>query len=273
MRDSLLSMSISDEDFCVVGIDKELFIKLFPECHARGKSFEVFDIEGKEFALARKEKKIGKGHKEFEITTGKEISLEEDLKRRDITINSIAKDVLTEEIIDPFGGVEDIKNKVIRATSEAFMEDPLRAYRVARFASEIGFTVEENTIKMMHELKEELSTLSKERVFSEFRKALKTSKPSIFFNLLKGADVLDVHFKEIYNLIGAEQPIKHHPEGDSYNHTMLALDNSVDLTSNLIVRYSVLAHDLGKGLTPKEMYPHHYRARRKRSDTCKGAIK
>ena len=260
VRDSLLNRPISDEDYCVVGIEKELFLKLFPKSHPRGKSFEVFDIEGKEFALARIEKKIGKGHKEFEIVVGKEITIEEDLKRRDITINSIAKDVLTGEIIDPYDGVEDIKNKTIKATSKAFKEDPLRVYRVARFASEFEFTVEKNTIAMMNKLKSELKTLSKERVFGEFRKALNTSKPSTFFNVLRDADILDVHFKEIYNLIGSLQPIKHHPEGDSYNHTMLALDNSVELTNDLIVRYSVLVHDLGKGLTPKEMYPHHYRA-------------
>lgn len=259
VRDSLLNRPISDEDYCVVGIEKELFLKLFPESFPRGKSFEVFDIEGKEFALARTEKKIGKGHKEFEITTGKEIAIEEDLKRRDLSINSIAKDVLTNEIIDPFGGAEDIKNKIIRATSKAFEEDPLRVYRAARFASEFEFTVEKSTIKMMNKLKSELKTLSKERVFSEFRKALNATKPSIFFNVLKDADVLDVHFKEIYDLIGSLQPIEHHPEGDSYNHTMLALDNSVELTNDLAVRYSVLVHDLGKGLTPKEMYPHHYR--------------
>ena len=259
VRDSMLNRPISDEDYCVVGIDKETFIKLFPESYLRGKSFEVFDIEGKEFALARTEKKTGIGHKEFKITTGKEITIEEDLKRRDLGLNSIAKDVLTGELIDPFGGAEDIENKIIRATSKAFMEDPLRVYRAARFASELGFTVEENTIKMMTKLKDELSTLSKERVFVEFRKALGTNKPSIFFNVLKDAKVLNVHFKEINNLIGSLQPIEHHPEGDSYNHTMLALDNSVELTNDLLVRYSVLVHDLGKGLTPKEMYPHHYR--------------
>ena len=273
VRDSLLNRPICDEDYCVTGIDKELFIKLFPKSYSRGKAFEVFEIKKKEFALARKEKKVGKGHKEFEITTGKEITIEEDLKRRDLTINSIAKDVLTGEIIDPYGGVEDIKNKVIRATSKSFMEDPLRVYRVARFASKLNFSVEENTIKMMNELKDELNTLSKERVFCEFRKALKTEKPSIFFNVLKSANVLDVHFKEIYDLIGSLQPSLHHPEGDSFNHTMLAIDNSVNLTEDLMVRYSVLVHDLGKGLTPKEMYPHHYRTCRKRNYTCKRFIK
>lgn len=157
------------------------------------------------------------------------------------------------------GGIKDIESKIIRATSKSFKEDPLRVYRVARFASEFNFKVEQETIKMMNELKKELYTLSKERVFCEFRKALKTKKPSIFFNILREANVLDVHFKEIYNLIGSLQPLKHHPEGDSYNHTMLSVDNSANLTDNALTRYACLVHDLGKGLTPKEMYPHHYR--------------
>lgn len=155
-------------------------------------------------------------------------------------------------------GIKDIENGVIKAIGESFKEDPLRVYRVARFASELDFEVEENTLKLMNELKNELDTLSKERVFVEFRKALASNNPSRFFNVLKEADVLDTHFKEIYDLIGSIQPLKYHPEGDSYNHTMLAVQNSVKLTDDLLIRYAVLVHDLGKGLTPKEMYPHHH---------------
>lgn len=258
VRDSLLNRPIYDEDYCVVGIEKDKFIQLFSQAISRGKSFEVFDLEGKEFALARTEKKIGKGHKNFEITTGKNITIEEDLKRRDITINAIAKDILTGEIIDPFDGVKDIKNRIIRAIGDSFLEDPLRVYRVARFASELQFEVEEKTLKYMNELRQELDTLSKERIFVEFRKALSSDRPSIFFNTLKNAKVLDIHFKEIYDLIGSLQPLKYHPEGDSYNHTMIAVDNSVRLTDNVLIRYACLVHDLGKGLTPKEEYPHHH---------------
>ncbi len=258
VRDSLLNRPVYDKDYCVVGLEKNKFVELFPNAISRGKSFEVFDLEGCEFALARTEKKTGKGHKNFEITTNKNITIEEDLKRRDITINAIAKDVLTNEIIDPFNGVEDIKNKIIKAVGESFLEDPLRVYRVARFASQLDFEVEENTINLMNKLKNELNTLSKERVFVEFKKALSTNKPSRFFNVLKEAEVLDVHFKEIYDLIGSIQPLEHHPEGDSYNHTMITVDNSVKFTNNLLIRYSALVHDLGKGLTPKEMYPHHH---------------
>ena len=258
VRDAILNKPIKDEDYCITGFTSEKFLKLFPQARIRGKSFEVFDLEGKEFALARKETKVGKGHKEFEINTSDEITIEEDLKRRDITINSIAQDVLTKEIIDPFGGKEDLDNGIIRATSEKFSEDPLRVYRVARIAAILDFKVSRKTLNMMNKLKYELSTLSKERVFTEFRKALEADKPSIFFNVLKEAEVLDIHFKEIYDLIGAIQPIKYHPEGDSYNHTMLALDNSAKITKDVKLRFCTLVHDLGKGRTPKEMYPHHY---------------
>ena len=258
VRDEIMNRKVHDEDYCITGIEKEAFEKLFPNAYKRGKSFGVYDIENKEFALARKDKKIGKGHKEFEVQNGKNITIEEDLARRDITINSIAKEVLTGKIIDPYGGIEDIQNKIIRATTDSFIEDPLRVYRVARFASQLNFAVEENTIKMMKKIKEELKTLSPERVFTEFRKALKSDKPSVFFDVLKKANLLDVHFKEIYDLIGKTQPVEYHPEGDSYNHTMIVVDKSAILTDNVEIRFSALVHDLGKGITPKEMLPHHY---------------
>lgn len=258
VRDKLLGNEIHDEDYCVTGITATQFKALFPESFLRGKDFEVFDIYGTEFAMARRERKTGTGHKEFEITTSPQISIEEDLARRDITINSIAQEVLTGKIIDPFNGQKDLENRIIRATTLAFKEDPLRVYRVARFAAKLNFSVDDNTLEMMNSLKEELSTLSKERVFVEFEKALKTDKPSIFFNVLKKANVLEVHFKEIYDLIGALQPEKYHPEGDAYVHTMMVLDYCATMTENVEIRFSALVHDLGKGLTPKEEYPHHY---------------
>ena len=258
VRDKILQKEVFDKDYCVTGLSNTEFEGLFPNAHIRGKSFPVYDMENCEFALARKELKVTKGHKGFKFNTGKNITIEEDLARRDITINSIAENVLTGEIIDPFNGRLDIENKVIRKTTDAFKEDPLRVYRVARFASELNFKVEKLTIQMMNELKGELNSLSKERVFCEFRKALATEKPSIFFYVLKEAGVLDIHFKEIYDLIGSIQPIEYHPEGDSYNHTMIVVDNSAKLTDNLEIRYASLVHDLGKGLTPKEILPHHY---------------
>jgi len=264
VRDTLIGKTVHDEDYCVTGLSCEKFQEMFPKAYLRGKSFGVFDIDGREFAMARTELKQGRGHKEFQIKVDSKISIEEDLARRDITINAIAKDILTGQILDPFNGQEDLKNKVIRATTYHFKEDPLRVYRAARFAAQLGFLVENDTIKQMNDLKEELETLSKERVFVEVSKALATYRPSVFFEVLKKADVLDIHFKEIKDLIGAEQPQKYHPEGDAYNHTMLALDMASSMTEKfdtnrkLEIRFSALVHDLGKGKTPKEQYPHHY---------------
>ena len=258
VRDAILNKPIKDEDYCVTGINAEKFMKLFPEARKRGKAFEVFDLEHKEFALARRETKTGKGHKEFKIETDESIEIEEDLRRRDITINSIAQDVITKEVIDPFKGQQDLEDGIIRATSEKFSEDPLRVYRVARMAATLNFKVAPKTIKMMNNLRDELDTLSKERVFTEFKRALEADKPSIFFEVLKKAEVLDIHFKVVSDLIGQTQPIKYHPEGDSYNHTMLTLDNCAKLTTDTKIRFCALVHDLGKGRTPKEMLPHHY---------------
>ena len=258
VRNKFLNLEIHDEDYCVCGLTEEEFIKLFPNAKPRGKAFKVFDLDGKEFALARKDVKKGLGHKDFEIQSNPNITIEEDLYRRDITINSIAQDVLTKEIIDPFNGLKDIQNKIIRATSLSFKDDPLRVYRVARFASQLEFNVDVETIKLMKSMKSELSTLSKERVFEELKKALATDKPSIFFEVLRKADVLDAHFKEINDLIGVLQPEKYHPEGDAYNHTMLVLDYVSQNAKDLSIRFSALVHDLGKGLTPKKEYPHHY---------------
>lgn len=264
VRDELIGNPIHDKDYCVTGLSSERFQEIFPEAHIRGKAFAVFDINGNEFAMARTESKIGTGHKNFEIKADPKITIEEDLARRDITLNAIAKNVLTEQIVDPFNGQQDIKDKIIRATTNHFKEDPLRVYRVARFAAALRFEVEPETIKQMNELKQELTTLSKERVFTELRKSLETEKPSIFFEVLRKANVLDIHFKEIKDLIGVEQPVRYHPEGDAYNHTMLVLDKATDLTKDLElnrkleIRFSALVHDLGKGITPKEQYPHHY---------------
>ena len=258
VRDKILGRKNYDEDYCVTGLSGNEFIKLFPLAKIQGKSFPVFRLEEKEFAIARKEKKVGLGHKEFEIIYGKEISLKEDLERRDITINAMAEDVLSGELFDYFGGKEDLRKGVIKAVSSHFAEDPLRVYRVARFSAVLGFDVDDKTIDMMKKLKSELLYLSKERVFEEFKKALSSNKPSIFFNVLRKADVLDVHFKPIYKLIGALQPEKYHPEGDSYNHTMICVDKSCEYTNDLKIRFSVLVHDLGKGETPKQEYPHHF---------------
>lgn len=252
VRDKLIKITPKDYDYTVTGISSEKFVSLFPNAKMQGKSFPVFNMENSEFALARKERKVEKGHKGFEFEVGENITIEEDLKRRDITINSIAIDVLTGEIIDPFNGVQDIKNKIIKATSKAFLEDPLRVYRVAKFASRFNFIVEENTLSMMNSLRDELTYLSNSRVYKELYDALLTKKPSIFFNTLRDANVLDVHFKEIYDLIGVEQPILYHPEGDVYNHTMEVLDRCATKTNCAYIRFSALVHDLRKSKNSKK---------------------
>ena len=258
VRDIILGLTPKDFDYCVTGLSEEEFKNLFPEAHLRGKDFPVFDIEGTEFALARKERKIAPGHNGFSIEVNKSITIEDDLARRDITINSIAIDVLTDKIIDPFNGNEDCKNKIIRATSYAFTEDPLRVYRVARFASQFGFYIDEKTYSLMKSLRDELSTLSVERVFTEFRKALLSKNPEVFFLVLRKAECLDIHFTEIYKQIGIEQPLKYHPEGDVFNHTMEVIMRAAKQTSNELYRFAALVHDFGKIATPKEILPHHY---------------
>lgn len=259
VRDKLLNLEEThDKDYCITGLSKEKFQEIFPEAKIQGKDFPVFILNHQEFALARKERKCGIGHKAFEFFADETVSIEEDLARRDITINSIAQDVLTKELIDPFGGQKDLNKKIIRKTTNAFQEDPLRVYRVARFAATLQFEVEPHTLTSMKKLKQELAILSKERVFTEFKKALASNKPSLFFEVLRKAEVLDVHFKEIQDLIGKTQPVKYHPEGDSYNHTMIVVDSSTKLTEDLEIRFSALVHDLGKGTTLEEVLPHHY---------------
>lgn len=257
VRDKLMGSQPKDIDLCVVGVTKETFESLFPNAFLKGSFFPVWQIDNCEFALARKEEKTSYGHNGFSFDT-ENISIIDDLLRRDITINSIAINVLSEEIIDPFGGINDIKNKIIRATSPHFSEDPLRVYRVAQFATRFNFEIESNTKTLIKNMKDELNTLSPERVFDELRKALKADIPSTFFNILKELDLLDVHFKELANLIGVIQPIQYHPEGDVYTHSLIVLDNVAKMTNDEKVRFAGLVHDLGKGLTPKEILPHHY---------------
>lgn len=257
LRDTMLGLPVHDLDFCVTGVSFVKFLELFPKAKVIGKDFPVFLLNSHEFALARTERKISQGHLGFEITSNENITIEEDLKRRDITINAIAKNVLTGEIIDPYNGTLDLQNKFIRHVSDAFSEDPLRVYRVARFAARFNFKVDNTTLKLMQNLKQELSSLSVERVFIELKKALQTPTPSIFFNVLKQANLLDVHFKEILNLINVPQPKTYHPEGDVYNHTMIVLDEVSKITSDETTRFCALTHDFGKACTPNDILPRH----------------
>lgn len=259
VRDEILNAPASDKDFVVVGTTVKEFLEKFPEAKKVGKSFPVFLVNGNEYAFARKEKKTLPGYRGFDVEFSPDVSLAEDLARRDITINSIAKDVNTGEIIDPFNGIDDLRKKRIVHVTQAFSEDPLRAYRVARFASKFcDFSVDEGTIELMKNLKGELNTLSVERVWAECLKALESFCPSRFFEILKEAGVLDVHFPELYALIDVPAgPVEFHgDEKDSFDHTMRAMKRT---PKNSLLVFSILCHDLGKALTPKEIYPHHYR--------------
>lgn len=257
VRDKFMNKEPKDIDFCVTGLSIETFSSLFPKAFLKGSFFPVFQLNGHDFAFARKETKTALGHKGFYATT-ENITIEEDLRRRDFTINSMAINVLTNDIIDIFGGLHDINNKLIRATSSAFSEDPLRVYRGAQFATRFDFTIENSTKELMRSMKSELTTLSAERVFEELKKALSAEKPSIFFHILRALDVLGAHFQEIQDLIGVIQPIEYHPEGDVYNHVMIVLDKVAEMTDDIAIRFSGLVHDIGKGITPKHILPHHY---------------
>lgn len=240
VRDEILGIPNNDEDYCVTGLEEKEFENIFPNALKLGKSFKVYNINGKEIALARTEKKTKLGHKGFEICTNKNITIEQDLKRRDITINSIAKDLYTNKYIDPFNGISDIKNKIIRATSEAFCEDPLRVYRVARFSATLDFGVDDTTINMMETLKDEMLYISKERIFKEFDKAMKSKNPQRFFEVLYKANVLNVHFEEIYNLSKYD-----YKEENAFKYVIKKLKNSVDLTDDENIRFAVLIIGIG----------------------------
>jgi len=258
VRDEILDTLPSDRDFVVVGATVDEFLKKFPKAIKVGRSFPVFLVDGNEYAFARKEKKISAGYRGFDVEFSPDITLEEDLARRDITINSIAKDVETGEIIDPFNGINDIRAKRIVHVTKAFSEDPLRVYRVARFAARFcDFFVDEKTIELMNSLKGELDTLSVERVWAECLKAMESTCPSRFFKILREAEVLDIHFPELFELIDVPAgPVEFHgDEKDSFDHTMKAIKRT---PRDPVLVFSVLCHDLGKALTPKEIYPHHY---------------
>ncbi|HNW82417.1 MAG TPA: HD domain-containing protein [bacterium] len=263
VRDELLGINPSDSDFVVVNATIEEFILKFPNAKRIGKSFPVFSVDGKEYAFARKERKISSGYTGFEVESNPEITIEEDLLRRDITINAIAINVETGEITDPYNGIKDLNDKRIVHVSNAFTEDPLRVYRVARFAARFhDFKIDPKTLELMRSLKSELNFLSEERVWMECLKALSSKKASRFFNVLNYCDLLDIHFPEIAKLSGVPAgPEKYHPDDkDAFDHTMKALDRLSDhsQTADPVLNFAVLCHDLGKGLTEKEIYPHHY---------------
>lgn len=262
VRDSLLGLPVVEKDFVVVGATPAEMIEL--GYRQVGRDFPVFlhPETGAEHALARTERKSGSGHTGFRIDASAGVSLEDDLSRRDLTINAMARDAAG-NIIDPHGGRRDLDARKLRHVSSAFAEDPLRVLRVARFAARLAaleFTVDESTLELMRDIAAsgELTTLSAERVWQETEKALRTDRPAVFFEVLRTANALAVLFPEIDRLFGVPQPPKWHPEIDTGVHTLLALSQAATLSSDPVVRFAVLVHDLGKGTTPKEMLPRHH---------------
>jgi tRNA nucleotidyltransferase (CCA-adding enzyme) len=230
---------------------------------AVGADFPVFlhPKTKEEYALARIERKIGAGYTGFSCDASSDVSLEEDLMRRDLTINAMAMDDQG-NIIDPYNGQEDLDNKLLRHVSDAFIEDPLRVLRVARFAARyhnLGFRIAPETMALMQTIVEsgELSALSAERVWQETARSLMENHPEVYFENLRSCGALAVWFPELDVLWGIPNPPKWHPEIDTGIHTMMVLQQAVKLSDKLTVRFAGLVHDLGKGLTPPENWPSH----------------
>ena len=263
VRDKFRGVKAHDRDYCVTGVDEKIFAKAFADAEKFGKSFPVYSVEiDKSFcevAFARTEKKIGVGYRGFEVLFSPDVTIEQDLYRRDTTINAMAVELLSGELIDPFGGREDVLNKKIRAVSEHFTDDPVRALRAARQAAQFNFEICAETLDAMRACGEELTHEPTERIFDELATALETDKPSIFFRSLERASLLAITFPEIFNLRGKIQPTVFHPEGDAYEHTLQIVDDVAKINSNPMVRFAALMHDIGKGTTPPEMLPHHYK--------------
>ena len=277
IRDALLNQSVKDKDWVVVGGSQEEMSKL--GYTTVGKDFPVFlhPASREEYALARTERKTAPGYKGFVVHASPEVSLEEDLARRDLTINAMAlpeehanaffetphsqtKAFFQQHAIDPFHGLQDLNNKTLRHVTLAFREDPVRILRVARFAARFpDFQVAPETMQLMQDMVQagEVEHLVPERVWQELAKGLMTAKPSRMFEVLKACGALKVLLPEVNRLWGVPQRAEYHPEIDTGVHLMMVLDMSAQLKASLPVRVACLMHDLGKGTTPKEEWPRH----------------
>jgi tRNA nucleotidyltransferase (CCA-adding enzyme) len=263
VRDALLGLAVRERDWVVVGAHPDELAALGYK--AVGLDFPVFlhPKTNEEYALARTERKTGPGYRGFVTRFGKEVTLEQDLERRDLTINAIAQDVDSGVLIDPFGGQRDIASRVLRHVSDAFIEDPVRVLRVARFAARfapLGFTVAPETLALMQRIAAngELDALVPERVWQETQKALTVTHPQTYFAVLRDAHALKIIFPEVDALFGVPQPAQWHPEIDTGVHTLMVLEQAARLSADPIVRFAALTHDLGKGITPKAHWPKHY---------------
>ena len=261
VRDKLLNYPCHENDWVVVGSSPEEMVAL--GYRPVGQDFPVFidPRSGEEYALARTERKSGVGYGGFTFHTSPDISLEDDLIRRDLTINAMAESA-DGTITDPYGGQQDLDNKVLRHVSDAFAEDPLRVLRVARFAARyahLGFTLAPETLQLMCTIvnRGEMTALVAERVWKETQRALCERSPDVFIETLKSCGALVVLLPEVEALFGIEQRADFHPEIDTGIHTLMALQQSALLTNKATIRFTVLVHDLGKAITPKEILPRH----------------
>lgn len=262
VRDKILGIPIKDNDWVVTGATPEEMLEL--KYTPVGKDFPVFlhPKTHEEYALARTERKTAAGYHGFQFHADPTVTLEEDIKRRDLTINALAEDE-NGNVIDYVNGQQDIKNRVLRHVSPAFAEDPVRVLRIARFAARfarLGFIVAEETMGLMQDMVKsgEVDSLVAERVWQETSRALTEPSPDVFIEVLRECGALAILFPEIDRLFGVPQPEEHHPEIDTGIHTMMVLQQACLLSEDPQVRFAALTHDLGKGTTPKDILPHHY---------------
>jgi tRNA nucleotidyltransferase (CCA-adding enzyme) len=261
VRDALLGLAVKERDWVVVGGTREELLRL--NYREVGRDFPVFlhPDTHQEYALARLERKVSPGYRGFAVEFGPEVTLEEDLARRDLTINAIAE-AADGTLVDPYGGRRDLDARVLRHVSPAFVEDPVRVLRVARFAARfapLGFRIASETMDLMRAMVErgEVDALVAERVWQETEKALRETRASEFFRVLRECEALRRIYPEIDALFGVPQPSEWHPEIDTGVHTLMVLDQAALLSPDIKVRFAALVHDLGKGTTPPEQWPGH----------------
>ena len=261
VRDNLLNRAVKDRDYLVVGATVEQMLALGYQ--QVGNDFPVFlhpDTK-EEYALARTERKQSQGYTGFSCYFAPDVTIEQDLQRRDLTVNAMAMDNAG-NIIDPYHGQKDLNDRILRHVSDAFIEDPLRVLRVARFAARYhsyGFTIANETLTLMEDISNsgELKALTPERVWQEMQLSLREGHPDVFFNVLHQCKALAVLWPELDVLWGVPNPALWHPEICSGVHTMMVLQQAVKLSPKTSVRFAALCHDLGKGITPSEQWPSH----------------
>ena len=262
VRDALLGLPVKERDWVVVGGTRQELLDL--NYREVGRDFPVFlhpDTK-EEYALARLERKVAPGYRGFEVRFGPEVTLEEDLGRRDLTINAIAQ-AADGSLVDPYGGRGDLEARVLRHVSASFVEDPVRLLRVARFAARfaaLGFHIAPETLALMRSMvdRHEIDALVAERVWQETERALREADPSEFFRVLRDCGALKTIFPEIDALFGVPQPPEWHPEIDTGVHTLMVLTQAASLSPLPSVRFAALVHDLGKGSTPPAEWPRHH---------------